>query len=435
MKSMFSSIMTRFSGKLAAAVVTAAVASGGPALAQFEGFGDDRPEFSPRDLSRMTDMLRLDGGQRELVSHFLNEYQTGFNELSAAYEAKEEALRDELREGGAGRDNWRDLLEPVRALQTDRRRENRALRDEFITNVQSVLSPEQVERWPAWEREMRRRRDLPQGFLAGESVNLFDVVDESIPDPAERLKIQPLLEEYDLRLDEALERRAKDLADIENAFRDILRNADFDEAMKRAEDQRKLRTRIRDLHDDYANRIASELSNPQPFRIAFREKAYPDVYRDTYGETIFNTVLTMDLEPATADAVAVLSEQFFLRLNQINESLERTVRQYDPTSIERRIGMVQARMRGEQMDFEDPIRKAMQARSDYEEGMIKQLHAMLTPEQIESLPDAPRNRGGERGRGGGFDIRNVPGSGGGGGGGGGGGRGGGGGNRGGGRGG
>ena len=397
---------TRHIGRTFIAATAAAALLVGTAHAQF-GRTNDRAEFSIRDLPRLTEILNLDSGQKDLIEIFLTEYQQAYATTSEEFEEKQQALREELRDSGADRrGNWQEMIEPIRELQQERRAASGKLRDAFVTNVKSVLSEEQVDHWPAFEREMRRRQQLPQALIAGESVNLFDVVEEARVTEPERLKLKPILNEYDIALDDALVRREKDLEDIEEAFREIMREGNFDEALDRAEAQRKLRTRIRDINEQYAAMIAAELSDASEFNTIFNERAYPEVYNDTYAENVFKTAMTLELNPDALEAVSTLADSYFTRLDQINASLQRTVREYDPTSIERRIKMFQERMNGGNTSFEDPVREAMQERRDFEQGMIKQLHAMLTDEQIEQLPDEPRSRrrGGARGgRGGGGD--------------------------------
>lgn len=109
-------------------------------------------------------------------------------------------------------------------------------------------------------------------------------------------------------------------------------------------------------------------------------------------------------DPSAKAAVESLAQQFETMLAAKNEQLQRIVREHEPKAIERQIEMIRARMEGGNVDQrsmrDDPIRTAMNERSDFERDMMTQLRALLTEEQVAALPRPSRRPDAGGGRGG-----------------------------------
>lgn len=376
---------------VAGAIATAAVIAV-PAWAQFgQGRPQDdelfRPQVTRRDVTAMVDLLKLDEMQRDLVTSLLEDYQIAFRADAEKIQAQMDDIRREMEATGDRRD-WRTMMRPLREKRAEMTRISDRLKESFVTDVQAVLSAEQVELWPAYERRVRRLTLLPRGRIAGEGVNLFDVVEVVQLDAAARLAIEPLLDEYDLRLDSALVRRESEREKIADEFREMMRDGNIVRALDLAGRERKMRTAIRDLNEKYARLIEFELADPQPFHEEFRLRAYPRVWHSTYVQRLFEAALALEeVEPNTLQAIEAMNERFQVRLRTINEGLQRITREHDATSIERRIGMIEATLQRRVVDRnDDPIRQGFNERSEYENRTRKQLESLLTEEQVALLP-------------------------------------------------
>lgn len=395
-------------------VFVASAALGGlcaglPALAQFgqggfQAFGEPTtPEYSRRDLPTMVRILKLDDTQQALVQAFLDSYETSFRAQSEQFRDQMNRLREEMEQSVSRNENWQARIEPFRALMSEARQARERLGTELIDNVKSVLHEDQAEHWPVFERAMRRQQVIPRGLISGERVDLFRIIEGLRLDESQRAPIDPVLAEYDLQLDQALQAREADMSRAESEMREAMQAMDFDKGLKAIERQRKLRVRIRDVNEMFAARIEPLTPDPEAFRKAYREVAYPTVYGETYGQQVFKAALAMEYsDPSIRASVESLAQQFETMLRAKNEQLERIVREHEPKAIERTIEMVRARMEGGNGDQrsmrEDPIRTAMNERSDFERDMITQLRALLTEEQVAALPRPSRRPdGGGRG--------------------------------------
>ncbi len=406
-------------------VAMPATAQFGQGQGGFQAFGDaSTPEFSRRDLPTMVRILKLDDTQQALAQAFLDGYESSFRAQSEKFRDQMNRLREEMEQSVSRNEDWRARIEPFRALMAEARQQREQLGAEFISNVKSVLHEDQAQHWPVFERAMRRQQAIPRGLISGERVDLFRIIEGLRLDEAQRSPIDPVLSEYDVQLDQALQAREADMSRAETEMRDAMQAMDFDKGLKAIERQRKLRVRIRDINEMFATQIEPLTPDPQAFRKAYREAAYPTVYGETYGQQVFKAALAMEYaDPSAKAAVESLAQQFETMLAAKNEQLQRIVREHEPKAIERQIEMIRARMEGGNVDQrsmrDDPIRTAMNERSDFERDMMTQLRALLTEEQVAALPrpsrrpDAGGGRGGlPAGLGGGMGGGGFPGGGG-----------------------
>ncbi|MCP3906370.1 MAG: hypothetical protein GY715_22345 [Planctomycetes bacterium] len=278
-----------------------------------------------------------------------------------AYHQAVRELRDEMRrqrygEGGAPTDRATDPQ--VAALMVEWKIERRGLHDQFIGDVEAVLTDEQRSRWPGVLRTIRRREMLGRGYLAGETVDLITIVGKARLDGDVLTTIQPMLEEYAIALDLALVARNETLAGMP--------------AVRPSRDQVNVmvvrRTALRDVNVNWADRIADALPETvRPgFHREFRVAAFPQIYRPTPIQRLFESTrrgagLTPDLE----QGVVALEREYNARLDAANEALRTTTISYEPEQLRGRLH----RAAGDPIDptpglTDDPIRLALMERRE-----------------------------------------------------------------------
>ena len=154
---------------LAALAIVAALSAARPAMAQAGGrmlFAEAfRPDIMQRDLQLMVQQLQLEEWQRPVVEALINDYTTAF---STGVEALKERMRvaseNAVRSGVQGGDQTlQKVLEPLAGW----RAEKEQMLAKFTADVKSQLGAQQLERWQAFERALRRERMLPEGDLSG----------------------------------------------------------------------------------------------------------------------------------------------------------------------------------------------------------------------------------------------------------------------------
>jgi hypothetical protein len=430
------------------------------------GFGElMQPEFLPRDMRFIVEQLSLDDSQATITEALLLDYRATFDESlaemrdrameqtmggvtpeqreqraqerRAAFEQMREvreeirALRERMQAGGESneqiaaeiearveqmRAQWRgmrDLMpsrEERRAMldefadrAVDWINVRERLRQQFMTDLQTVLSERQMEDWSAFTRAMRRMKSMSRGEFAGESVDLIQLVDQLDLEPTEREQIQAVLEPYAISLDEALKVRDEYLDESRPKLMDAMAAGDLDRARTMIERENQLRQVVRMVNDRYADAVLALAADglaaetAAAFRQAWREAAYPRIYRTTPMQRAFDAALELEgLDQDLIEAIRAIRDSYLADLAVRNSGLVQLTRKSDAEQAIERLEMIAARMDGNMMIPPDnPLRDAFRERMDLERDYRTQLEALLTEEQIEQLP--PMRERGARG--------------------------------------
>lgn len=299
------------------------------------------------------------------------------------------------------------------------------MRKGFIDGLKATLSDDQLALWPAFERFLTREKTLPRARLAGEGTNLILVLDNLELPPAAFEKVEPMLDDYEVRLDEALRSRNDYLFQSTGKMFKALEQGDADEANRILERQVAYRTAVRDVNDEYRTAFVAALGEMPEARVledAILAEAYERVYRPTNTRRAFDAVLAMEgVDPGVLESIVALDQSYVVELSGLNRQLYETVRKEEPArttrEAQRFVGFVTAAMSG---DFSamgmgggggmfgrgdegpDPVREAFDKRETVENSYMDRLKALLTPEQVEALPKP--QRGGRGGPGGGMSA-------------------------------
>ena len=297
------------------------------------------------------------------------------------------------------------------------------MRKDFVDGLKATLSDDQLALWPAFERFLTREKTLPRARLAGEGTNLILVLDNLELPPAAFEKVEPLLDDYEVRLDEALRARNDFLFQSTGKLFKALEQGDANDANRIIERQVDFRTAVRDVNDEYRTAFVSALGEMPEAKLledTILAEAYERVYRATNTRRAFDAALKMEgVDPGVLESIVALDQSYGVELSGLNRQLYETLRKEEPArtarDAQRFVGMVTAAMNG---DFSamgmgggmggmfgrgdegpDPVREAFDKREKVEDSYADRLKALLTPEQFEALPKP--QRGGRGGAGGG----------------------------------
>jgi hypothetical protein len=333
------------------------------------------------------------------------------------------ALREEIR-GMRGPQLEGAELEAYRrsmiTLAATWRRERAAMGRAFLADAQAMLNEEQLAAWPEFDRKLRRRKSLPMGRLAAESVDLGLILREAQLDPPYAPELEEALSLYFVDLDKALVARNIHLETGQEDLRIAALTGDVDRAAALHQDEINLRLAVREVNRRYADVVAAMLTEPDPsgaetFMSEYRRAAFPMVYRPTRTARALEAAANLeDLTPEVAQAIADISAAYEADLGSVNESIERALIAAEPDQMRERAlrmareprgqregrGEGQREGRGEERPprVEDgagaAMREAFDRRSELDQRYRAQLESILTPEQIELLPARRRERGG-----------------------------------------
>ena len=377
-------------------LTTAAPAQFGEAA----GFGEVMsPYFFKRDLVHFTEGLDLDDAQGVILESLFWDYTDADEESKQRMIERLQEMRDQFQTLDRDR-----IMQIIFVPFEDRCAEWDSLNEQFLQSVRAILNREQLQRWPQFRQKLRREKQLPQGRLSGERIDLFHVVREADLEETIRVLIEPLLREYGDRMDEALTRRQQLFRESRLMMMHSIRDEQPEAALSIYQEQIDARVRVRKVNDEYLQAIAAALPTETGdlFQRTALEQAYPRVYRPTAAERVFEAAKKLEnLDPLTLKAIEDLEEEFLSQLALINEKIIRLIREYEPTEQEYRAAVFALRGSAQRPDRPaDPTREEFRRREELGREYIERLRALLTDEQFRSLPGISRflNEGQSRSR-------------------------------------
>ena len=284
--------------KLAAAVVAAGLACSIAPVAQAQmGRGGMAglfvPDFMPRDLPVFVDSLGLEEWQRPILEALLEDYGTNFATAADGVRSQMSSFKD-----AAATANPDKIVDMIAAPLIAWGGEKKKLREDFLESVRSQLSDVQAEAWPRLERAMRREKSLPNGALSGESLNLVLITREIDVPPIVADAARAAMDEYEIRLDEAL--AARDAADEGSIGARLKALNDTNKFVSTEQALMTLRVAVRTAQEQGIAAIRDALGAEygKKFEQRALRRAFPQVYGPDPVSPLFEAALALpDLTP------------------------------------------------------------------------------------------------------------------------------------------
>lgn len=378
-----------------AVLVLAPSSATSPAAAQFggqAGFAEAfRPDFLARDMNLFVETLQVEDWQRPILETLLEDYQVSFNAGVEQVRQRMSELKDAV--AGASPDRVMSMIMGPIDQWT---REKAALRDKFLGDVKSQLSPAQQENWPRFERALRREKFLDQGELSGESLNLLLVLRETQLSPAAMSAIRPTVDEYELRLDEALQTRQSQIASVQEDVKEAMSANDFDAGLRAMSMIMASRVMVRQSQDAGIESIAKALADSgeeaaaAEFKASALQRGYAKVYRDDPVLPLFARALEIeDLTPDQRGALTALQGSYLQEVDAVNLRFVEVLRTEEPREPERRIAMMKARQANQPIvgnRESEAIAAIRSEREDLYQRTREAIFAILNPAQQALMP-------------------------------------------------
>ncbi|GMV27494.1 MAG: hypothetical protein AMXMBFR58_35250 [Phycisphaerae bacterium] len=348
-----------------------------------------------REIEVFTQVAGLTTDQKEAAATILEGYQEQFRAKATKVQREMEKVRDKFQES---RDPavWQEM----RGTMQDFRAERKAIEEQFFADFKAILTPEQVERWPAIERAHRRSRTVSRGMMSGERVDLVTIIESSKFPVEVQASVIPVLGEYEEALDRELIARNKAYDDVADAFSQGGGPEGFARAGDLMTKGREASIRVREVNRKYARQLADML--PDDYKATFDEAvkraSYPEVYRTTLtSQQIAAAEKFEDLDQAQKDSLESLKQSYSRSLAAVNERLAAAITEreeaFDPRQMGNRFG------RGR--DENDAASVLRRERRELDESTAESLKKLLNAQQVERLPQEEEGReGGDRRRGG-----------------------------------
>jgi len=384
----------------AIAMVTLAGVATSPASAQFGGRGGFAQAFQPdimqRDVTLMTSSLGLEEWQRPVVEALLQDYMSNFNTGVEALKDRMKVASDDA--GKLATSNGGDaVLEKIMAPLNSWRTEKTQMLEKFMSDLKSQLGPQQLERWPSFERALRRERLLPDGDLSGESVDLFAVLTRMQLTPAEQEAVKQPLAAYELMLDEALVTRMTSIAVLDRELSDAMASMNYDRGADIQDKVMVVRIGVRSANDAGIELLAAALGDrSEEFRTRALEAGYPDVFRPHPVMILMQQAYALpSLTPEQTSQIDALMSEFGTACRDANMKIYDAVRVDQPKAPRKRVQAAADRKSGasgsapntpQGANSTDPVVKARIDRETMGAPFRDRLLAILNDEQKAELP-------------------------------------------------
>ncbi len=410
-----------------AALAIAAASSAAPA--QFGGGGADfRTAINDGEIDRMVEALGLDDSQISIVDALYDGFRDAYETASDDSRQRMREAFQQMRDSG----DWQSAASTGITFAREWQAQGKALEQSFFGDVKGVLTEEQLKQWPGYERDWRRRSSLRGagqiGGLAGENIDLFQLVEELELDETAQTNVAPVLDAYAIELDPALTNRDRAVSDMTDLTSSVLEGkTDIEQLDSKFKNLQRLRAQVRDVNDRYVQVLAASL-DPEKARaleLEYRQRCFRRIYSPTQADRYIETVRESgSLNESQLGAVEAIASDFQAQSEVINrqladlqkkQELEDQQRMYERIKMMAQGGFNRGefaqgggqRGRGgfgapEGNGQVDPRVELMQQKTDLVSRTLDSIAAVLSPEQLAAAPkpdpNPSRDRGDFRGR-------------------------------------
>ncbi|MFK7961336.1 MAG: hypothetical protein AB8G96_12525 [Phycisphaerales bacterium] len=351
-----------------------------------------RPYFMARDVRFFADELQLDDDQNAILQELFYDYQDGNDAGQSRLRDRFEGMKDEIAD--IDQNDKEAVAALVMAPFIEQAEAQIEQKDAFLDTVKAILNEEQRQLWPAFERALRREKELPRGLFAGESVDLFTVVRQSDLDPVTAGTLQDTLDQYELDLDTVL--AARERLDTENRPKLMgMLGTPGESSVQLVRDRVEASKLVRDVNLQFAETLASRLSGADSarFRQVYRELAFPSIVRPTAAQRILDRAVDIEtLDESDVAAVTGLIASYRAEVGPIVEGMIRAQIAFDPIDEMQKANQFVGRetndARAEALRRD--LSLARTERSDMDKRYMVSLQEILTRSEFMSLPGATR---------------------------------------------
>jgi len=350
-----------------------------------------RPAFTSRDVQLAVQMLDLDDAQKFILETLYDDYDAEFITGVDGFRQNVMALRSDIDHSNP---DPGQIMRVVFGSINEWSGESRHLADQLMDDLQGLLSDDQLESWGTFTRKLFRLKYIKNGQLPGENLDLLNDVRDVELSNDEASALQPLLEQYEQQLDDALRRREDYMQKSQTALIEAIQDENYNIGIEVAARQVALREGVRNVNEQYTLTIAEALPDEagQQFLDSIRHRTYPRVYRRTPAMRAFDAALELeDLDSAMLEAVNEIRLSYQTEADVFNTHLVRMIRDFKPLQIKYKVEQAAARLGGGKTDrLTDPSRAEFSKRSEMSRRYIDQLKSLLTADQFASLPGSRR---------------------------------------------
>ncbi|MHC4990371.1 MAG: hypothetical protein ACYTGC_05265, partial [Planctomycetota bacterium] len=260
---------------------------------------------------------------------------------------------------------------------------------ELAAGLQAILSVEQLDRWPALERQLVRQKQLARGRLSGESVNLLSIVNELNVDREADTTLESLLLQYEIDLHSALIARDRVLQETSGDMLEAAHRGDRGAAEPVIDRRIAAHQRVLEVNDRHVEIIAAALAPRKAGRFVdtYHRRAFPRLFAPSLVERVLrdSEQRLPDLDEATRTLFSELRVQYRQDLRDVQAEIIRARRVEEPVELRSAI-----RRRWSKLGLpagaapEEP--RSLEKRTRLDQRYLDAIRDRLTPAQKQRIP-------------------------------------------------
>lgn len=345
--------------------------------------------ITTRSVDEYAKLLGLTAEQHETVKTLHEGYRAAWKAADEERESKQEAAQEKMQDG-----DFEAMSKAISETMDAFAEKTTKLEAQFMEDMKTTLTAEQMDKWPAVERHRRRDTRLRAATFSGANVDLIRVVARTQSDPGTS-EFSQLLSEYEMAVDRQIVENTSRLSSVPRPDD----NQGFDpkhqdELMKVMGENGKA---LRELHRGFARRLAGLMTEEgrARFEADVAKRSFPQVYETTHVEDCLTAASGFsDLDASAKETVRQLQEQWQRESVALNKSWADAISKAEEDAGGSMALQIQ-QMTGGGGNTE--IKAAREARRELEKRLRSRLDEVLTSAQEERLPAKKKSDAGPMG--------------------------------------
>ncbi|MCX5690888.1 MAG: hypothetical protein NTV94_14075 [Planctomycetota bacterium] len=360
-----------------------------------------KPAINAGDISVIARVLSLGEAERDALRAL---HEGHLSSVKARRDAVQEELQERIERAQITGD-W-EAAQASTQEQEMWTGEAKKLCEGFLADLKSLLTREQVDRWPLVERELRRFDRIGAGRFGGESIDVIRLVEDLAPKVWLDQAAADVLTEYATKVDGLIKARDEAINGEQSGSFHALAKTDKAAAERVWAAARAGRIALRDLNQATAERIAGFLPDTQAFALRRKvmELAYPTLMKPTRTEAFVRAVGDLDsLDAPQREAVQTIVTDYDRRLWDLLKEMASVRREQDaaakPVELRENAMQTATTADGQEINFissanikanpDDPLVKVKLRRLELDRDTKQKLMPILKEAQAEACRQPP----------------------------------------------
>lgn len=364
-------------------------------IAQPDGI---RLSRTPREskIERYARVLALDEAQLDVAKDLTVAYERS---VAEARKALNTAMKEAQSDMNAG--DHTAFQERMGKAMKEHGEASKTLTEQYLSDLKSLLHPDQEANWAKLER-LRRRESVLSGMMmpgggsiGGSNVDLIPMVGRlEVPEGA-KPKVDETLLLYEVDLDRPLQERERNMEDDRQSMGGFQQFTP-ETFQKKQERDRAVDVKVREINDKYVRLIGAELPEELATKLAdeYRAKSYRSAYRATTAERELAAAGKLNgLNEKQRQQLAAMQERYQREARAASDRLAAAMRRAEDEGKSTGNGPMMLMGSGQGEGVDPQVADARAHRRELDSKLREDMEQLLSPEQLADAREAAKPRG------------------------------------------